>query len=653
MLNPAESLIDRAFRYHALGFIVIPELDKIPLVTWKEWQTKKPDETRLKEWFESYKPTGLGLVMGETAGLVCVDLDDDAAVKWAAVNLPSSPLKTKTRHGEHWFYRWNPAFFVGNKTTFKINGSVIRIDIKGHGGKVTAPGSRHQTGFIYQELTDWSAVNLAALPPFQREWFPINFGEAAVKPPAVPFEIDDESRAALQPAVEELVENFPEAVCGQGGDAHTFKLAAALVNDFALADTAALDLMKKWNQDKNAVRWSENDLMTKIENARKYAQGQKGSAVVRLNNQHTPESIFQTWIEDNGVVYRYNGQLILNGEEVTPVHLASRCFLDLMQIGIKFSRQLVAMLVDLWIDSQPKYYIEAIKERVAFKGNNVGMEIYIKALTGETDVLDVAVMNHFIWQVKRKLLKMPVTGHIMPVMVGESGSGKSTALFKLLSPLGDLIKTSQLTTLADSREYAIFTRYYVVCFDEMAKAARADVESLKQMITSDTVNYRLLGTNSQMTGRNVSTFIGTSNNDVQDTIKDPTSARRYYQLNCQERCDWETINAINYGDLWTAVDPLQDSPLNAHSSSVLNAQEAIRFKTSVEEWALERELISDDDGRLTNDELYNNYKAFMDYQNMGNRAVGVRQFGRELAGMGLKPFRQKDARGWMCKLGQS
>ena len=50
--------------------------------------------------------------------------------------------------------------------------------------------------------------------------------------------------------------------------------------------------------------------------------------------------------------------------------------------------------------------------------------------------LAAAVLKHFIWQVKQKLLRRPVKHHLMPVVFSpEQGSGKTTFVQKFLGPL--------------------------------------------------------------------------------------------------------------------------------------------------------------------------------------------------------------------------
>lgn len=59
------------------------------------------------------------------------------------------------------------------------------------------------------------------------------------------------------------------AIQGQGGDNHTYKVACALVRDFALPEADALDLMRAWNET-CLPPWKEGDIVAKLRGAARY-----------------------------------------------------------------------------------------------------------------------------------------------------------------------------------------------------------------------------------------------------------------------------------------------------------------------------------------------------------------------------------------------
>jgi len=60
---------------------------------------------------------------------------------------------------------------------------------------------------------------------------------------------------------------IPPAIAGSGGDAATFKAAAALVKGFALTPAQALPLLTAWNSACCVPTWSESELRAKLASA--------------------------------------------------------------------------------------------------------------------------------------------------------------------------------------------------------------------------------------------------------------------------------------------------------------------------------------------------------------------------------------------------
>lgn len=107
------------------------------------------------------------------ANIILVDGDDDDAVAWMRANLPHTPIRQRTRRGEHWVYRAPPGGRVQCQT--RVGGMLL--DIKGDGGGMMAPGSTHPSGFIYAAAEPWARELLAAAPVFTQRWFPSTNGE--------------------------------------------------------------------------------------------------------------------------------------------------------------------------------------------------------------------------------------------------------------------------------------------------------------------------------------------------------------------------------------------------------------------------------------------------------------------------------------------
>lgn len=106
-------------------------------------------------------------------------------------------------------------------------------------------------------------------------------------------------RAKATPDVEEervkraraYIAKMGPAVQGDGGDQHTFKVASVLVRDFDLDDDRALPLFQEWNETCRP-QWSEEDLETKLVNARAYSKKDAGNKLVDYS--HLREAIIRS-----------------------------------------------------------------------------------------------------------------------------------------------------------------------------------------------------------------------------------------------------------------------------------------------------------------------------------------------------------------------
>jgi hypothetical protein len=281
------------------------------------------------------------------------------------------------------------------------------------------------------------------------------------------------------------------------------------------------------------------------------------------------------------------------------------------------------------------------------------LERFTSIITGKSpaDPVDVAVLQQFIWQVKRKLFDRPVEWHLMPVLSGPQGSGKSVAVERLLAPVRALTLTGKgVNFVADERNYKALSEHYVCFFDEMSGASKADVDDLKQVISAKTNDFRPLHTNNNVKVAQNCTFIGVSNKDIRDLIRDASGMRRYYQLQTRgydraTEADLFTENCriineeIDFVAIWQSVDENRDEAYTKSLAVQLaEHQEKIRSFSSVEEWLIEGAIEPGEHAKqLTS--LYDEYVEFC--QRSGRRDVVYRTtFSRELKGRGFTSTRR-------------
>lgn len=281
--------LDRArWLVHERGFSVIAldhpqaplasradQVGKIPIASWKAFQTCPPTDVNLVAWFGNGTARNIGIVTGVISGIVVVDCDSAEAEAWASRNLPPTPMMTRTAKGTHRFYR-HPGRPVPNKA--RIIDPDLALDVRGDGGYVVAPGSTHHTGNIYERIGSWPEIE--KLPVFDITWLlPLRAEDSAASArPVVPDPGDEgtDCRDRRVAPARAYVARIPGAVEGQGGDHQTYVVACHLVRDFDLDLVDAKALLSEWNSTCQPP-WSDRELDAKLDHALKYGAGSVGS----------------------------------------------------------------------------------------------------------------------------------------------------------------------------------------------------------------------------------------------------------------------------------------------------------------------------------------------------------------------------------------
>jgi DNA polymerase bacteriophage-type len=266
----------------AKGFRIFPLIPGAKTPAIKRWpQRATADAKQIRDWW-TQRDFNIGIATGRaddaTEGLWLVVVDYDCKDgKHGGATLEAheaagytNTFSTKTPGGRHCYY-WSEK---------RIPNSVSRVaqhvDIRCHHGYVVAIGSV-VAGREYVPLN--SCAMVATLPD--------ELAAAATKPgddakanghskePAC--ELDTE--AAIEHAIDYLVNTAPEAVEGSGGDDATYR-TAAWIKDYGLTSQTAFELMRDyWNEQKATPPWElegPKSLRQKVENAYDYGQNQPG-----------------------------------------------------------------------------------------------------------------------------------------------------------------------------------------------------------------------------------------------------------------------------------------------------------------------------------------------------------------------------------------
>ena len=337
------------------------------------------------------------------------------------------------------------------------------------------------------------------------------------------------------------------------------------------------------------------------------------------NKNQDPKSWVIEQLSRHNLDYDYKTDALKKDDVIFEESLAiSLLRLDAREQDVEDLRSYIRDALSLYRHERAKGELGKLTQELSYCSSSSDLiATWVKAVCGTTSKLDVAVMKHFIWQVKRKLAGLSVGHHMMPVIFGKSGAGKSVAVSRLIEPLKSVTLQTDMGIFEDAFSRRAFSRNYVVFFDELHGSDSADVNAMKQIITAPAIEWRAMRSERVMSAPQNSTFIGCSNDPVRDRIKDPTSSRRFWQITCADKVDWETINSINYEELWSSVDETGPAPVIDCLDEIRNVQEAeIRAKDIVEQWLDEIcEVVSFDEASLTTSELYDSFRDFCLWQN--------------------------------------
>jgi hypothetical protein len=98
------------------------------------------NEATIRSWWKKWPDSNVGIVTGAISGIAVLDIDGpegEESIK--GLNLPVT-VEVKTRRGRHLYFR-HPGYPVKNCV-----GMLSGLDLKGDGGYVVAPPSKHAEG---------------------------------------------------------------------------------------------------------------------------------------------------------------------------------------------------------------------------------------------------------------------------------------------------------------------------------------------------------------------------------------------------------------------------------------------------------------------------------------------------------------------------
>ena len=254
----AISLADAALDLLSRRFSIIPVCVKTkkPMIAWKEYQSRHPEQSEVIGWFDGVDPSsvGIGIVTGAISGLTVVDFDTPEAIELAKkMKFPVTPL-VKTSRGEHAYFQYKKG-----SRNFQKRDDLPGIDLRSEGGYVIAPPSMHSSGHKYSWYSgrSFDEVKLAELP----DWV-----------------LATESGHKTMVSV-----CLKGAPVGSRNDSLAKVAGAIIAKDFTLEES--IQFCHTWNQ-KNILPLSENELVKTVTSI--FETHQRNSQVSQLSQQNEP-----------------------------------------------------------------------------------------------------------------------------------------------------------------------------------------------------------------------------------------------------------------------------------------------------------------------------------------------------------------------------
>lgn len=359
-----------------------------------------------------------------------------------------------------------------------------------------------------------------------------------------------------------------------------------------------------------------------------------------------PEMAAAYWFEKEGASHRLINNFILDYmKEVRTlnIHLYSSGLKPMKPLGIV----ILTCAYEAHLYKLPLERRLNLKDKFKCAEENLEpLRIWVKAVTGKCAEDDLYVMAHWLWMVKRRLNEQTMVHHIMPIVLSpKQGGGKSTAVRMLYQPLELLTIELKVKQAVDERAYTLFSNYLIGFFDEMAGADKIDVNDLKSTLSSETLSYRPMRTNTQAKIRNLCSFIGTSNNQIPDIIKDTTGIRRFFPLFAQNNLDHAAINSLDYVALWRGINEKLERGYFERVKVEVNAKQAdMQVKDELQVFVEEHDLLpktKDDKIQVNGKKLYREYQWYCTQAGL-RYPLAAQTFYRKLQDMGIEAVKKRD-----------
>lgn len=318
------------------------------------------------------------------------------------------------------------------------------------------------------------------------------------------------------------------------------------------------------------------------------------------------------------------------------------------------SPELKAALAELKVDKKKDYIKKMIENLMYDKECEKDLDQFLELthktfnISEELSIFKV-VMCHWMWLVKRRIHAKSVINEIVVNFKGCQGTGKSYYIKEVLTKIfGEFrVLNAQIDSIQDPRNYHEFSSKFIHFLDEFSSSDNKKVYTtnelncFKQIITSDALSYRILGTNNSTTIIPRTTLIGCTNKNFYNIINDSSGMRRFFEFNIQNKQntyndkDMEILKGLSE-KAWKGIDDEMDYGYLKFNSEIgkkiQDIQETYIREDSFDVWFKSIDIV---EGTMSGKAAHDLYKEFCYAEGLEYKGVQVQSFYQSLASKGI------------------
>lgn len=558
-------------------------------------------------------PHGHGIATGWKSGIFVLDTDGpEADARFRALGPIPDTFTVKTPSGgRHYYFVW-PGFPVRNSVgefdwSAEVDGfdadtgkkRSTKIDVRGDGGFVVAPGSPHKSGRPYEVEINVAPV---AAPAFLLEWAGLRGRDVSTDLEGswvpIPVDVNTDLGKKRVELGRDACATMDASIAGQNGSSRLWQLAIRLVRDLELPLEVASDLVLEVFNPRCEPPWSPQEVWHKLTDARDKSDKMPGNVTdINLRERLKPEVVTTPTGDTYECTLKSIGNLatstptfgkvveILSGSVTSwdgvlcydefrdrivarapkdggprPIRLEAEktCFVDRdvsairkwfeCLAGFKVSKEnawdaAVAVARDNSFHPVKDYLASLPPEPTAT------LDRAAHIFFGSTDPLDAVLMRKFMVGAVRRILRPGEKMDTMLVLVGAQGAGKSTFVPALF---GEEFTSEDLADIRTKDAMIGLAGKWAIEVAELDKLLRTDPETVKAFVTRCVDPYRAPYERVSTDHPRQCVYVGTSNKD--DFLRDPTGERRYWIIDVRKSggVDLEAVRAWR-DRMWSAA----------------------------------------------------------------------------------------------------